>query len=139
VPTTTVAPTTTSTTSTKSFVLRPFVALSVTLTPQQRRQLNEFAGSITPNYAVTCVGGAGSGPLRLLRDLARQRAMAVCDAVAQRVPGVRTSINVVIRGEIQVGERDPQVVSPTPQTQNPIRVSASDLSRRVLVVARSGD
>jgi hypothetical protein len=105
-------------------VLRPFQPLSSTLSTAQRRQITSFAASLSEADVVTCVGGAGTGPLRLLRDLARMRATAVCTALAQRVPGVRISVEVALSGEVQVAE------------PAPVRVSASDLARRVLVVAR---
>ena len=63
---------------------------------------------------VRCVGGAGAGPLPLLRELARLRAQAVCSLLERRLPGVQTRIDV------RVGEQ-----------------SATDLSRRVLVVVGS--
>jgi len=42
---------------------------------------------------------------------------------------VRTKVDIALSGEVQVTEL-------APATPVPIRVSASDLSRRVLVVAR---
>ncbi|MFM7891864.1 MAG: hypothetical protein ACKO8V_08230 [Actinomycetota bacterium] len=99
---------------------------------------------------MTCVGGAGSGPVRVLRDVARLRATTVCKALAQRVPGVNTTVDIALSGEIQIvdqqqsGPQQPtqaqvpaqQAAAAPPQSPAPIRVSASDLSRRVLVVAR---
>ncbi len=133
--TTTVAPTTTTVVSPaltartmRSLVLRPFPPLSTTLSPAQRRQIASFAASLEPSDSVTCVGGAGAGPLRVLRDLARTRAAAVCTLLAQRVPGVRTQVNIALSGEVQIIE---------PST--PLRIPASDLQRRVLVVARPGE
>ena len=133
--TTTVAPTTTTVVppaltarTMRSLVLRPFPPLSTTLSPAQRRQIASFAASLEPSDSVTCVGGAGAGPLRVLRDLARTRAAAVCTLLAQRVPGVRTQVNIALSGEVQIIE---------PST--PLRIPASDLQRRVLVVARSGE
>lgn len=87
---------------------------------------------------VVCVGGAGSGPVKLLRDLARMRAIVVCDALARRAPGVRTSIDIAVSGEVQVSEPSQPGTASQPATAAPVRVSASDLSRRVLVVARRG-
>jgi len=120
----------------RSFVLRPFAALSAKLSLAQRRQINEFASSLAAGDEVVCVGGAGSGPVKLLRDLARMRAIVVCDALARRAPGVRTSIDIAVSGEVQVSEPSQQGVASQPETAAPVRVSASDLSRRVLVVAR---
>lgn len=140
----------------RSLMLRPFPPLSAALSVPQRRQINRFAASLAPSDEVVCVGGAGSGPLRVLRDLARLRAAAVCSAIAQRSPGVRTKVDIALSGVVQVGETSTasqsgsaqqpaqqQTQQPAPQqTQQPaqqpapIRVAASDLSRRVLVVAR---
>ncbi|MFZ9843810.1 MAG: hypothetical protein ACO3EQ_05660 [Ilumatobacteraceae bacterium] len=116
-------------------MLRPFPPLSTALSPAQRRQVATFARTLDPNDNVTCVGGAGTGPLRVLRDLARTRAAAVCRLLAQRVPGVRTEVNIALSGEVQVVDplQSSQVAGPTP-----VRISASDLQRRVLVVARPG-
>jgi hypothetical protein len=138
--TTTVAPTTTTTTTTvargaRSLIVRPFPPLAVKLSAAQRRQINDFAASLVADDEVVCVGGAGSGPVKLLHDLARMRAIVVCDALMRRVPGVRTTIDVAVSGEVQVSEAASQTAS-LPQTA-PVRVSASDLSRRVLVVARA--
>ena len=146
--TTTVAPVTTPATapastvpiaSTRSLVLRPFAPLSATLSSIQRRQISAFATTISASDYITCVGGAGSGPIRLLRDIARARAATVCSALAQRVPGVRTTVNIVLTGEVQLAEITGQSGAHSagqPHTPAPIRVSATDLSRRVLVVAR---
>ena len=90
------------------------------------------------------MGGAGVGPVTLLRDLARLRATAVCDMIARRVPGIRTSVRIATKGEVLVadpqsplpGQTQPQ--SPT-QSRVPLRISASTLSRRVVVVAYPGD
>jgi len=132
-------------------VLRPFAPLSATLSAAQRRQIAAFAATLSPADVVTCVGGAGSGPVRLLRDVARLRATTVCNALAQRVPGVKTTIDIALSGEIQIADQAQQSSSQAatqaaapaqqsaatpPQSPAPIRVSASDLSRRVLVVAR---
>jgi hypothetical protein len=76
--------------------------LSTSLSPVQRRQVTTFAQTLDANDTVTCVGGAGTGPLRVLRDLARARATAVCMLLAQRVPGVRTEVNIALSGEVQV-------------------------------------
>ena len=143
--TTTVAPTTTTTvappptTTTlapaapmRSLLIQPFAPLATSLSSAQRRQVNAFAQSLSTGDDITCVGGAGDGPVRLLRDLARLRATAVCQLLAKRVPGVRTAVNVVITGDIQVAE------ATSSQAAGPLRVTARDLSRRVLVVARSG-
>jgi hypothetical protein len=94
--------------------------------------VNAFARSLSSGDDITCVGGAGDGPVRLLRDLARVRATAVCELLAKRVPGVRIVVNVAITGEIQVTERA------SSQAAVPVRIAARDLSRRVLVVARPG-
>ena len=126
--TTTVVPPALTARTTRSLVLRPFPPLSTTLSPAQRRQIASFAATLEPGDDVTCVGGAGAGPLRVLRDLARTRAAAVCTLLAQRVPGVRTQVNIALSGEVQIIE---------PST--PLRIPASDLQRRVLVVARSGE
>jgi len=99
------------------------------LSTAQRRQINDFARTLSSSDTITCVGGAGAGPLQVLRDLARVRASTVCRLLAQRVPGVRTKVDIALSGEVQVTEL-------APATPAPIRVSASDLSRRVLVVAR---
>jgi len=77
----------------------------------------------------------------VLRDLARVRASTVCRLLAQRVPGVRTKVDIALSGEVQVTELAPATESASATklasvTPVPIRVSASDLSRRVLVVAR---
>jgi alpha-tubulin suppressor-like RCC1 family protein len=134
--TTTVAPTTTTTVApaapTRSLVIRPFAPLATSLSAAQRRQVNAFARSLSSGDDITCVGGAGDGPVRLLRDLARVRATAVCELLAKRVPGVRIVVNVAITGEIQVTERA------SSQAAVPVRIAARDLSRRVLVVARPG-
>lgn len=145
--TTTVAPTTTTTTTTvaqtttttvvpvaptRSLLIQPFAPLATSLSPAQRRQVNAFAQSLSSGDDITCVGGAGDGPVRLLRDLARVRATAVCELLARRVPGVRIVVNVAITGEIQVAERV------SSQAAVPVRIAARDLSRRVLVVARPG-
>jgi len=121
----------------RSLVLRPFAPLATKLSAAQRWQINEFATTLVAGDEVVCVGGAGSGPVKLLRDLARMRAVTVCDALARRVPGVRTSVDIAVSGEVQVSETASQAgaVSQT-ETAAPVRVSASDLSRRVLVVAR---
>ena len=80
-------------------------------------------------------GAAHTCALRVLRDLARARATAVCMLLAQRVPGVRTEVNIALSGEVQV-------VYPMQPSQagghTPVRIAASDLLRRVLVVARPG-
>ena len=147
--TTTVAPTTTTSTTTsttststststpvatptvlpaaRSLVVRPFAPLSIVLTGQQRAQVRAFTASVTARDTVTCVGGAGSGPVKLLRDLARLRAATVCALISKRVPGVQTKVSVVVTGEVQISD---------PQTLIPLRVEANQLSRRVLVVAR---
>ena len=135
--TTTVAPPPTTTTLApaapmRSLLIQPFAPLATSLSSAQRRQVNAFAQSLSTGDDITCVGGAGDGPVRLLRDLARLRATAVCQLLAKRVPGVRTAVNVVITGDIQVAE------ATSSQAAGPLRVTARDLSRRVLVVARSG-
>ena len=144
--TTTVAPATTTTTTvaqttattvapaapTRSLVIRPFAPLATSLSAAQRRQVNAFAQSLSSGDDITCVGGAGDGPVRLLRDLARVRATVVCELLAKRVPGVRIVVNVAITGEIQVAERV------SSQAAVPVRIAARDLSRRVLVVSRPG-
>lgn len=135
--TTTVAPTSTTTTTpsrpTRSLMLRPFAPLSTTLSPAQRRQINAFASSLQPGDSVVCVGGAGSGPLPLLHDVARVRARVVCRALERRVPGVATAVDVAVRGEILIGE-NPSLIPPN--APSPLRISADELVRRVLVVAR---
>ena len=133
--TTTVAPTTTSTTvapTTRSLLIQPFAPLTTSLSAAQRRQVHAFAQALNTGDDVTCVGGAGDGPVKLLRDLARVRATAVCQLLAKRVPGVRIAVNVAITGEIQVAE------TTSSQAATPLRIAARDLSRRVLVVARPG-
>jgi hypothetical protein len=132
--TTTVAPTTTTTVAptTRSLLIQPFAPLTTSLSAAQRRQVHAFAQALNTGDDVTCVGGAGDGPVKLLRDLARVRATAVCQLLAKRVPGVRIAVNVAITGEIQVAE------TTSSQTATPLRIAARDLSRRVLVVARPG-
>jgi alpha-tubulin suppressor-like RCC1 family protein len=153
--TTTVAPPTTMVTvAPRSLVLREFAPLSVSLSTAQRRQLRAFTAQLTATHDITCVGGAGVGPVTLLRDLARLRASAVCDVIAQRVPGIRTAVRIATKGEIQVADALTNAQSPsqTPsqspsqspsqipsqspaQVRVPLRVAANELSRRVLVVA----
>ena len=152
--TTTVAPTTTTTTTTtlaptttttlapppaaRSLVLRPFAPLATTLSSTQRRQVAAFAETLTADDNITCVGGADSGPIRLLRDLARSRANAVCALLARRVPGVRTVVGVAVSGKVQVAERVSPPAEVVSQQVLPALVVSHDLSRRVLVVAQSG-
>lgn len=120
--------------------------MSTSLSLVQRRQLRAFTAQLTPTHDITCVGGAGVGPVTLLRDLARLRASAVCDIIAQRVPGIRTAVRIATKGEIQVADaltnaqspsQSPsQIPSQSPvQVRVPLRVAANELSRRVLVVA----
>jgi alpha-tubulin suppressor-like RCC1 family protein len=133
--TTTIAPITTTTApvvAIRSLVLRPFAPLVTTLTSAQRRQIVTFARSLRNTDVVTCVGGAGTGPVKLLRDLARVRAANVCQLLAKRVPGVQVTTTVAISGEVQVSDRT------STQVAIPLRLAARDLSRRVLVVARPG-
>ncbi len=133
--TTTIAPITTTTApvvAIRSLVLRPFAPLVTTLTSAQRRQIVTFARSLRNTDVVTCVGGAGTGPVKLLRDLARVRAANVCQLLAKRVPGVQITTTVAISGEVQVSDRT------STQAAIPLRLAARDLSRRVLVVARPG-
>jgi alpha-tubulin suppressor-like RCC1 family protein len=140
--TTTVAPTTTTTTtvapqpSARSLVLRPFAPLATSLSSAQRQQVIQFATTLAPGENVTCIGGAGSGPLQLLRDLARLRAVAVCSLIAKRNSGVSTAIDVIIRGEVQVTDR--REGADRPAKTAPQVFDARDLQRRVLVVARPG-
>ena len=141
--TTTLAPTTTTTTlapppDARSLVLRPFAPLATTLSSTQRRQVAAFAATLTANDNITCVGGAGSGPVRLLRDLARSRANAVCALPARRVPGVRTVVGVAVSGKVQVAERVSTPAEAVSQQVLPALVVNRDLSRRVLVVAQPG-
>ncbi len=142
--TTTLAPTTTTTTTlapppdARSLVLRPFAPLATTLSSTQRRQVAAFAATLTANDNITCVGGAGSGPVRLLRDLARSRANAVCALLARRVPGVRTVVGVAVSGKVQVAERVSTPAEAVSQQVLPALVVSRDLSRRVLVVAQPG-
>ena len=142
--TTTLAPTTTTTTTlapppaARSLVLRPFAPLATTLSSTQRRQVAAFAATLTANDNITCVGGAGSGPVRLLRDLARSRANAVCALLARRVPGVRTVVGVAVSGKVQVAERVSTPAEAVSQQVLPALVVNRDLSRRVLVVAQPG-
>jgi hypothetical protein len=152
--TTTLAPTTTTTTlaplpAARSLVLRPFAPLATTLSSTQRRQVAAFAATLTAGDNITCVGGAGSGPVRLLRDLARSRANAVCALLARRVPGVRTVVGVAVSGKVQVAERvsppamegtqaATEIAEAVSQQVLPALVVSRDLSRRVLVVAQSG-
>jgi hypothetical protein len=149
--TTTVAPTTTTLTPSpaRSLVLRPFAPLATTLSSTQRRQVAAFAATLTAGDNITCVGGAGSGPVRLLRDLARSRANAVCALLARRVPGVRTVVGVAVSGKVQVAERvsppamegtqaATEIAEAVSQQVLPALVVSRDLSRRVLVVAQSG-
>jgi len=133
--TTTIAPITTTSApvvAIRSLVLRPFAPLVTTLTSAQRRQIVTFARSLRNTDVVTCVGGAGTGPVKLLRDLARVRAANVCQLLAKRVPGVQVTTTVAISGEVQVSDRT------STQAAIPLRLAARDLSRRVLVVARPG-
>lgn len=118
--------------TTRSLLIQPFAPLTTSLSAAQRRQVHAFAQALNTGDDVTCVGGAGDGPVKLLRDLARVRATAVCQLLAKRVPGVRIAVNVAITGEIQVAE------TTSSQTATPLRIAARDLSRRVLVVARPG-
>ena len=141
--TTTLAPTTTTTTlapppAARSLVLRPFAPLAITLSSTQRRQVVAFAATLTANDNITCVGGAGSGPIRLLRDLARSRANAVCALLARRVPGVRTLVGVAVSGKVQVAERVSPPAEAASQQVLPALVVSRDLSRRVMVVAQPG-
>ena len=142
--TTTLAPTTTTTTTlapppdARSLVLRPFAPLATTLSSTQRRQVAAFAATLTANDNITCVGGAGSGPVRLLRDLARSRANAVCALLARRVPGVRTVVGVAVSGKVQVAESVSTPAEAVSQQVLPALVVNRDLSRRVLVVAQPG-
>ena len=142
--TTTVAPTTVAPTTTmvapqptsRSLVLRPFAPLATSLSTAQRQQVVRFATTLAPGENVTCIGGAGSGPLQLLRDLARLRAVAVCSLIAERNSGVSTTIDVIIRGEVQVTDR--REGAERPAKTAPQVYDARDLQRRVLVVARPG-
>ena len=141
--TTTLAPKTTTTTlapppAARSLVLRPFAPLAITLSSTQRRQVVAFAATLTAGDNITCVGGAGSGPIRLLRDLARSRANAVCALLARRVPGVRTVVGVAVSGKVQVAERVSTPAEAVSQQVLPALVVNRDLSRRVLVVAQPG-
>jgi alpha-tubulin suppressor-like RCC1 family protein len=152
--TTTLAPTTTTTTlaplpAARSLVLRPFAPLATTLSSTQRRQVAAFAATLTAGDNITCVGGAGAGPVRLLRDLARSRANAVCALLARRVPGVRTAVGVAVSGKVQVAETvsppaeaaiqaATEIAEAVSQQVLPALVVSRDLSRRVLVVAQSG-
>ena len=140
--TTTLAPTTTTTLApppaARSLVLRPFAPLAITLSSTQRRQVAAFAATLTAGDNITCVGGAGSGPVRLLRDLARSRANAVCALLARRVPGVRTVVGVAVSGKVQVAERVSTPAEAVSQQVLPALVVNRDLSRRVLVVAQPG-
>ena len=141
--TTTVEPTTTTTTlapppAARSLVLRPFAPLATRLSAIQRRQVVRFATTLTVDDNITCVGGAGSGPVRLLRDLARSRANAVCALLARRVPGVRTVVGVAVSGKVQVAERVSTPAEAVSQQVLPALVVNRDLSRRVLVVAQPG-
>jgi len=128
-------------------VLRPFAPLATTLSSTQRRQVAAFAATFTAGDNITCVGGAG--PIRLLRDLARSRASAVCALLARRVPGVRTVVGVAVSGKVQVAERvSPpaeaairaamQTAEAASQQVLPALMASRDLSRRVLVVAQPG-
>ena len=128
--TTTVAPQP----SARSLVLRPFAPLATSLSSAQRQQVIRFATTLAPGENVTCIGGAGSGPLQLLRDLARLRAEAVCSLIAKRNSGVSTTIDVIIRGEVQVTDR--REGAERPAKTAPQVYDARDLQRRVLVVAR---
>ena len=85
----------------------------------------------------------------MLRDLARLRATAVCKLLAQQVPGVRTQVNIALSGDVQLLESANQsTTQPQPHSTGsassqvagatPVRISANDLQRRVLVVARPG-
>ena len=152
--TTTLAPTTTTTTlaplpAARSLVLGPFAPLATTLSSTQRRQVAAFAATLTAGDNITCVGGAGAGPVRLLRDLARSRANAVCALLARRVPGVRTAVGVAVSGKVQVAETvsppaeaaiqaATEIAEAVSQQVLPALVVSRDLSRRVLVVAQSG-
>ena len=115
-------------------MLRPFAPLATSLSTAQRQQVVRFATTLAPGENVTCIGGAGSGPLQLLRDLARLRAVAVCSLIAKRNSGVRTTIDVIIRGEVQVTDR--REGAERPAKTAPQVYDARDLQRRVLVVAR---
>ena len=119
-------------------MLRPFAPLATRLSATQRRQVVRFATTLTVDDNITCVGGAGSGPVRLLRDLARSRANAVCALLARRVPGVRTAVGVAVSGKVQVAERVSTPAEAVSQQVLPALVVSRDLSRRVLVVAQPG-
>lgn len=130
-------------------MLRPFAPLATTLSSTQRRQVARFATTLTADDNITCVGGAGSGPISLLRDLARSRANAVCALLARRVPGVRTAVGVAVSGKVQVAERvsppamagtqaATEIAEAVSQQVLPALVVSRDLSRRVLVVAQPG-
>ena len=130
-------------------MLRPFAPLATTLSSTQRRQVAAFAATLTAGDNITCVGGAGAGPVRLLRDLARSRASAVCALLARRVPGVRTVVGVAVSGKVQVAERvsppaeaairaASEMAEAISQQVLPALVASRDLSRRVLVVAQPG-
>ena len=97
--------------------------------------MNTLADALKPGDNISCVGGAGVGPVKLLRNLARLRAIATCQLVAKRVPGVRIAVSIALRGEIQVAQ---PLAQSQLDTSTVLQVAASDLSRRVLVVARSG-
>jgi hypothetical protein len=121
--------------------------LSASLSAAQRRQIATFAASVVAGDTVVCVGGAGAGPLRVLRDLARLRASSVCKVLTTRVPGVITKVSIALSGEVQVldaanqsalGNVESSANRDAAASPLPLRVSAADLQRRVLVVVRRG-
>jgi hypothetical protein len=121
--------------------------LSASLSAAQRRQIATFAASVVAGDTVVCVGGAGAGPLQVLRDLARMRASSVCKVLTTRVPGVITKVSIALSGEVQVldatnqsalGNVESSANRDAAASPLPLRVSAADLQRRVLVVVRRG-
>ena len=132
--TTTVVPSTT-TTSTPSptvesrvvpiLVLQTFAPNATKLNAQQQRGLVRFSALLRRGDAVTCVGYAERGPLRMVSALSVKRAQSVCTYIAKRVRGIT----------IKVDTRSPASIRGNMVTPSVSR--SVNLSRRIVVLVRS--
>lgn len=113
-------------------MLQPFAPYVTALSTQQQQRLTKFNRLLRRGDTVTCVGYAGTGPLKLISVLSVKRAESVCGFIAKRVRGITTKVDSRIPSQLSSSAVSNQSASKT------LAALPIDLSRRVIVVATPG-
>jgi len=115
-------------------VLQPFAPYVTALTTQQQQRLTKFNLLLRRGDTVTCVGYAGTGPLKMISALSVKRAESVCRFIAMRVRGITIKVDSRLPSAVSSSAANIQIANQS----KTLAALPTDLSRRVIVMATPG-